>query len=204
MLETIKRTFGASIEAKTDTLEVLGNDIAAAATFLSDALLQGRRILSCGNGGSACDAMHFSSELINRFEMERPGLPAIALTADSATITSIANDYDYSLVFARQVRALGEPGDVLLAITTSGNSPNVIAAVEAAHDREMRVLALTGKKGGLLPQHLHATDISLCVPANNTARIQEVHLLIIHCLCELIDRRLFGNESPAPAAPGGG
>jgi D-sedoheptulose 7-phosphate isomerase len=132
--------------------------------------------------------------LINRFEMERPGLPAIALTADSATITSIANDYDYKLIFARQVRALGAPGDVLLAITTSGNSPNVLAATDAAHDRDMPVLALSGKDGGLLPQHLQSTDIELRVPSVSTARIQEVHLLIIHCLCELIDARLFGSD----------
>jgi len=194
MLETIKRAFDASIEAKHQTLELLGNDIAAGARLLSDTLLQGRRILSCGNGGSAGDAMHFASELINRFEMERPGLPAVALTADSATITSIANDYDYGLIFARQVRALGESGDALLAITTSGNSPNVLAAMDAAHDRGMQVLALTGKEGGLMPQHLHATDVELRVPSHSTARIQEVHLLIIHCLCELIDLRLFGNK----------
>ena len=112
----------------------------------------------------------------------------------SATITSIANDYDYGLIFARQVRALGESGDALLAITTSGNSPNVLAAMDAAHDRDMQVLALTGKEGGLMPQHLHATDVELRVPSHSTARIQEVHLLIIHCLCELIDLRLFGNE----------
>jgi D-sedoheptulose 7-phosphate isomerase len=194
MLETIKRAFGASIETKHQALELLGNDIAAAASLLSDALLHGHRILSCGNGGSACDAMHFASELINRFEMERPGLPAVALTADSATITSIANDYDYKLIFARQVRALGAPGEVLLAITTSGNSPNVLAAIDAAHDRDMQVLALSGKDGGLLPQHLQATDIELRVPSDRTARIQEVHLLIIHCLCELIDARLFGSD----------
>jgi len=194
MLDTIKRAFSASIETKHETLALLGNDIVAGARLLSDALLQGRRILSCGNGGSACDAMHFSSELINRFEMERPGLPAIALTADSATLTSIANDYDYKLIFARQVRALGESGDALLAITTSGSSPNVLEAINAAHDRDMRVLALTGKEGGLMPQHLHATDIELRVPSLRTARIQEVHLLIIHCLCELIDQRLFGSE----------
>ena len=194
MLETIKRAFGASIATKQETLELLGNDIAAGARLLSDALLQGRRILSCGNGGSACDAMHFSSELINRFEMERPGLPAVALTADSATLTSIANDYDYTLIFARQVRALGEAGDALLAISTSGNSANVLAAIDAAHDRDMRVLALTGREGGLMPQHLRAGDIELRVPSRSTARTQEVHLLIIHCLCELIDQRLFGGE----------
>ena len=194
MLETIKRAFSASIETKHEALELLGNDIVAGARLLSDALLQGRRILSCGNGGSACDAMHFSSELINRFEMERPGLPAIALTADSATLTSIANDYDYKLIFARQVRALGESGDALLAISTSGNSANVLAAIDAAHDRDMRVLALTGREGGLMPQHLQDTDIELRVPSLRTARIQEVHLLIIHCLCELIDQRLFGGE----------
>lgn len=194
MLESVKRAFGESVETKHASLEVLGNDIVAGARLLSDALLQGRRILSCGNGGSACDAMHFSSELINRFEMERPALPAVALTADSATLTSIANDYDYKLIFARQVRALGESGDVLLAITTSGNSANVLAAIDAAHDRDMRVLALTGKDGGLMPQHLQSTDIELRVPSMRTARIQEVHLLIIHCLCELIDQRLFGRD----------
>ena len=146
------------------------------------------------NGKDSSDAMHFSSELINRFEMERPGLPAIALTADTPTITSIANDYDYDRIFSRQIAALGEPEDVLLAITTSGNSRNVLAAIDTAHDRDMRVLVLSGKDGGLLPQHMRTGDIELRVPSRSTARIQEVHLVIIHCLCRLIDARLFGNS----------
>ncbi len=190
-LDTITQTFAASMDAKQKSLEVLGPGIVDAADMLVSALLGNRKILACGNGGSAGDAMHFSSELINRFEMERPGLPAIALTADTPTLTSIANDYDYSLIFARQVRALGQSGDVLLAITTSGNSANVLSAITAAHDRGVRVLALTGKDGGRVPEQLEDNDIELRVPANSTARIQEVHLLVIHCLCQLIDQRLF-------------
>ena len=151
-------------------------------------------MLSCGNGGSAGDAQHFSSELLNRFERERPSLPAIALTTDSSTITSIANDYSYNEIFSKQIRALGQPGDVLLAISTSGNSANIIQAIQAAHDREMIVVALTGRDGGDMASLLLPEDVEIRVPAKVTARIQEVHLLAIHCLCDLIDSQLFGSE----------
>ena len=157
-------------------------------------LLNEGKILSCGNGGSAGDAQHFSSELLNRFERERPSLPAVALTTDSSTITSIANDYSYNEIFSKQIRALGQPGDVLLAISTSGNSANVIQAIQAAHDREMTVVALTGRDGGGMASLLLPEDVEIRVPAKVTARIQEVHLLTIHCLCDLIDSQLFGSE----------
>jgi D-sedoheptulose 7-phosphate isomerase len=157
-------------------------------------LLQDAKILTCGNGGSAGDAQHFSSELLNRFEQERSGLPALALTTDSSTLTSIANDISFNQIFARQIQALGHPGDLLLAITTSGKSPNILAAVDAAHEKELTVIALTGRDGGDLATHLYATDVEIRVPSDSTARIQEVHLLTIHCLCDLIDRQLFGTE----------
>jgi D-sedoheptulose 7-phosphate isomerase len=150
------------------------------------------KILACGNGGSAADCQHFSAELLNRFEMERPSLAAIALTTDTSTLTSIANDYDFEQVFSKQVRGLGQANDVLLAITTSGNSRNVIAAVEAAHEAGMSVIALTGRNGGRMSEVLGANDIHICVPASNTARIQEVHLLTLHCICDAIDCLLLG------------
>jgi D-sedoheptulose 7-phosphate isomerase len=156
------------------------------------ALLADRKILACGNGGSAADAQHFSSELLNRFEKERPGLPAIALTTDSSTITSIANDYNYDDIFAKQVRALGQPGDVLLAISTSGNSANVIRAVAAAQERDMIVVALNGRDGGEITTLLTGNDVDICVGGPSTARIQEIHILTIHCLCDLIDHQLLG------------
>jgi D-sedoheptulose 7-phosphate isomerase len=158
------------------------------------ALANGNRILACGNGGSAADAQHFAAELIGRFERERPGLPAIALSTDSSVLTAIGNDYSFEQIFSKQVRALGQPGDVLLAITTSGNSANVLAAIEAAHEREMIVVALTGKGGGRTNEVLTDTDIQICVPSDRTARIQEVHLLTIHCLCDGIDAMLLGED----------
>ena len=161
---------------------------------MTDCLLNNGKILSCGNGGSAGDAQHFSSEMLNRFEMERPGLPAMALTTDSSTLTSIANDYCYEDIFSKQVRALGQPGDCLLAISTSGNSENVLRAVQAAHERNVQVVALTGRDGGKMAGIYREGDVELRVPATSTARIQEVHLLVIHCLCDLIDRRLLGME----------
>lgn len=157
-----------------------------------EALINDRKVLACGNGGSAGDAQHFSSEMLNRFERERPALPAIALTTDTSTITSIANDYSYDEVFAKQLRALGHPGDILLVYTSSGNSGNIVKAVKAAHDRDMTVIALSGKDGGALANVLNEVDIEIRVPSWSTARIQEVHLLISHCLCDLIDQQLFG------------
>src|SRR5690606_38302189 len=162
--------------------------------IMARSLQQEGKILTCGNGGSAADAQHFSSELLNRFEMERPGLPAVALTTDSSTLTSIANDYHYNDIFAKQVRALGQASDVLLAISTSGNSANVVAAVEAAHERDMHVVALTGRDGGQIAPVMDEGDVEIRVPAAVTARIQEVHLLVIHCLCDLIDQYLFNHE----------
>lgn len=190
--QRVRDHFLESIETKQHALAVTAPLVGRAAELASSALLENRKILSCGNGGSAADAQHFSSELLNRFERERPSLPAIALTTDSSTLTSIANDYDYREIFAKQVRALGQAGDVLLAISTSGNSPNVVRAIDAAHEREMSVIALTGRDGGEMAAHLGEADVELRVPAERTARIQEVHLLLIHCLCDLIDARLLG------------
>jgi D-sedoheptulose 7-phosphate isomerase len=190
----VKQHFTDSIQTKQQSLEPLAPVIARAAGFLSLTLDQGGKVLSCGNGGSAGDAQHFSSEMLNRFEMERPGLPAVALTTDTSTLTSIANDHDYSQIFSRQVLALGNSGDVLLAISTSGNSGNVIKAVEAAHTCDMQVVALSGHDGGKLSDLLEDTDVEIRVPVNSTARIQEVHLLVIHCLCDLIDQHIASQE----------
>lgn len=194
MQHRIRQLFTDSIETKTRAMDVLGPSIQQASQLMVSSLLSERKILTCGNGGSAGDAQHFSSELLNRFERERPSLPAIALTTDSSTITSIANDYSYDEVFSKQIRALGQPGDVLLAISTSGNSGNVLQAIQAAHDRDMLVVALTGRDGGGMASLLLPEDVEIRVPARSTARIQEVHLLAIHCLCDLIDRQLFGSE----------
>lgn len=191
----IRQHFQDSIQAKTQALETLTMPIAQAAERMTQALLGEHKILCCGNGGSAGDAQHFSSELLNRFEMERPGLPAISLTTDSSTITSIANDYSFNEIFSKQVRALGQTGDILLAISTSGRSENVIHAIKAAHDRSMPVIVLSGRDGGSIANMLNEQDIELRVPATSTARIQEVHILIIHCLCDLIDQQLLKQES---------
>ncbi|RZU97900.1 phosphoheptose isomerase [Spiribacter vilamensis] len=190
--ERIAQQFHASIQTKQSALDQIPSFIEQAGRAMVDCLQREGRILSCGNGGSAGDAQHFSSELLNRFEMERPGLPAIALTTDSSTLTSIANDYDFNEIFARQIRALALPGDVVLAISTSGGSDNIIRAIEAAHDRGARVVALSGRNGGPMALKLGPDDVEIRVPAEVTARIQEVHLLIIHCLCDLIDHQLFG------------
>jgi D-sedoheptulose 7-phosphate isomerase len=187
----VKHQFQESMHTLRDAMEPLAPLVAAAGDCMARALLSDHKILACGNGGSAADAQHFSSELLNRFERERPGLPGIALTTDASTLTSIANDYNFDSVYAKQVRAIGQPGDVLLAITTSGNSPNVLRAVEAAHERGMIVVALNGRSGGELTGLLADEDINLCVNAGSTARVQEVHGLIIHCLCDLIDHRLL-------------
>lgn len=193
-VDRVRDHFAESIAAKQTAADQLAESIVAAGQVMSDALLDDGKILSCGNGGSAADSQHFSSELLNRFEMERPGLPAIALTTDSSTLTSISNDYAYAEIFSKQVRALGKPQDVLLGISTSGNSENVIRALAAAHERGMRVVALTGRDGGRTPDLLAEGDVEIRVPASRTARIQEVHLLIIHCLCDLIDTSLLGTD----------
>lgn len=195
LAERVHQHFKDSIQTKIVAADTLGESIVAAGKLMAQCLLNNHKILSCGNGGSAADAQHFSAELVNRFETERPALPAIALTTDTSTLTSIANDYSYNEIFSKQIKALGQAGDVLLAISTSGNSRNIIEAILTAHDRNIQVIALTGRDGGeigalLSPDH----DIEIRVPAQVTTRIQETHLLIIHCLCDLIDRQLFGHE----------
>src|SRR5262245_33673138 len=192
LVARIAGNFRDSANLKLSAIETLAPSIAAAIERMVACLNDDGKILSCGNGGSAADAQHFSSELLNRFEAERPGLAAVALTTDTSTLTSIANDYDYEQIFSRQIRALGHPDDVLLAISTSGNSRNVIAAVHAAHEAQMTVVALTGRGGGAITDVLAPQDIHICVPATVTARIQEVHLLVLHCLCDGIDCLLLG------------
>jgi len=189
----VRDHFVESIATKQAAAEQLAETISVAGQLMSEALLDDGKILSCGNGGSAADSQHFSSELLNRFEMERPGLPALALTTDSSTLTSISNDYAYEEIFSKQVRALGKSRDVLLGISTSGNSENVIRAIAAAHDRGMKVVALTGGDGGRMADVFAEGDVEIRVPATRTARIQEVHLVVIHCLCDLIDAILLGD-----------
>ena len=190
----IRQHFNDSAQTKLDAIERLAAPIAQAAELMVTALVGNSKILACGNGGSAGDAQHFVAELVGRFEMERQGLAAIALTTDSSIMTAVGNDYGFNTIFGRQVRALGHPGDVLLAISTSGNSANVIEAIHAAHDNDLHVVALTGKGGGEIAELLRDTDIHISVPSDRTARIQEVHLLAIHCLCDGIDCLLLGVE----------
>ncbi len=194
-IKRIRAIFDESIAVKTLCVEALSSSIADAADCIANGFLNSGKVLSCGNGGSAADAQHFSSEMLNRFERERPGLPAVALTTDSSTLTSIANDYQFADIFAKQIRALGRPGDVLLAFSTSGNSHNILNAIDAAHDQDMRVILASGKDGGPAGSSLVDGDIELRVPSSSTARIQESHLTIIHCLCDLIDCHLLGQES---------
>jgi D-sedoheptulose 7-phosphate isomerase len=193
IIERITANFTDSIQTKINAADSIINIVAEASEEIVQALLEGHKILSCGNGGSACDALHFSSQMLNRFRQERPGLPAIALNSDIPTLTAIANDYHFSDIFAKQIRALGQPGDLLMVISTSGNSANIVNAVKAAHDKNMGVIALTGCDGGKIVDHLQERDIEIRVPAYDTARIQETHILIIHCLCDIVDFRLFGH-----------
>ena len=195
LTQRIRAHFADSAELKLAAVDLLTPLIARAAGLMTDSLLSDGKLLACGNGGSAADAQHFAAEMVGRFERERPELPAIALTTDSSILTAIGNDYDFSQVFAKQVRALGRAGDVLLAISTSGNSANVCAAISAAMEREMRIVALTGKGGGRIGELLSPDDVHICVPHSTTTRIQEVHLLTIHCLCDAIDSSLLGDES---------
>ncbi len=192
LIQRVSSNFDQHMDTVQSHVEELSPVIAEGADRMIQALLADKKILACGNGGSAADSQHFSSELLNRFEQERPGLPAVALTTDSSTLTSIANDYSYKDVFAKQVRALGQPGDILLAISTSGNSRNVLRAVEAARERDMIVVALNGRDGGEIATALGENDVNICVRGPSTARIQELHIIAIHCLCDLIDHQLLG------------
>jgi len=194
LIERVLASFTESIEAKRQSAESIAPSIASAAQLIASAFLSDHKLLICGNGGSAADAQRAAAEFVNRFELERPGLPALALTTDSSALTSIANDYSFRQVFARQVQALGQPADVLLAITTSGASDNIIAAIEAAQERNLRVILLSGQDGGMASTMLRADDIEIRVTASSSARIQEVHALAIHCLCDLVDQQLFGAE----------
>ena len=189
----ITHHFEESAQLKLASIEVLAAPIAEAVDLLVTALAGDRKLLICGNGGSAGDSQHFAAELVGRFERERPELAAIALTTDSSILSAVANDYAWDQVFAKQVRALGQDGDVLVAISTSGNSPSVLKAAEAAHERGMRLVAMTGRGGGRLGEMVRPGDVHLCVPHDRTARIQEVHLLTIHCLCDGIDAVLLGD-----------
>ena len=195
MLEQrIQQQFFDSADLKYAAAEILSRPIADAVSAVVGCITAGGKVLACGNGGSASDAQHFAAEFIGRFERERPGLAAIALTTDSSILTAIGNDYNFSEIFSKQVQALGQPGDVLIAITTSGNSANVLAAAEAAHAKEMTVIALTGHNGGKLGELLTETDVHICVPHERTARIQEVHILALHCLCDAVDLQLLGEQ----------
>jgi D-sedoheptulose 7-phosphate isomerase len=192
LIARVARHFEDSAQTKLDAVEAMAAPIAAAIEAMTHCLVNGGKLLACGNGGSAADSQHFAAELIGRFEAERQELAAIALTTDSSILTSVGNDYSFNQIFARQVRGLGHAGDVLLAISTSGNSGNVIEAIRAAHEADMRIVALTGRGGGQIGEMLNDDDIHLCVPADRTARIQETHLLVIHCLCDGIDALLLG------------
>ena len=195
MLEQrIEQQFIDSADLKYQSAQTLSKPIAAAVGALLMCVTGGGKVMACGNGGSAADAQHFAAEFVGRFERERPELGAIALSTDSSIITAIANDYNFDQIFSKQVRALGQPGDVVLAISTSGNSRNVLAAIEAAHERDLIVVALTGKGGGKIAQLLRETDVHICVPHDRTARIQEVHLLVLHCLCDGVDSQLLGEQ----------
>ena len=191
----IQQHFEASAQLKFDAAPLLAPLVARGVDTLVAAVMSGGKVLACGNGGSAADSQHFAAEFMGRFERERPELAALALTTDSSILTAVGNDYSFDEVFAKQVRGLGRPGDVLIAITTSGNSRNVLAAIEAAHQKDMRVIALTGRGGGKLAALMREDDVHVCVPHERTARIQEVHLLVLHCLCDGVDVALLGEES---------
>ena len=190
----LKQHFQEGIELRQRMAETMPAEIVKAGTALAESLRAGNKVLACGNGGSAADSQHFAAEIVGRFERERPGMPAIALTVDTSALTAIANDYDFGRVFSKQVEALGQPGDVLLGISTSGNSSNVIEAIKAAHAKGMVVIALTGRDGGAMGKMLRPGDYHLNVAHPRTMRVQEIHLLVIHCLCEVVDNVIFGEN----------
>lgn len=194
LVQRMQEHFSESISAKQVALEMLTPLMADAAGKIVQTLVADGKLLLCGNGGSAADAQHFAAEMVGRFERERPGLAAVALSTDTSVMTAISNDYDYDLIFSKQVHALGRAGDILVAISTSGNSANIIAAIHAAHDRGMHVIALTGKDGGQIGELLTGDDVHLCVPVQRTCRIQEVHVTIIHALCDAVDYMLLGGD----------
>ena len=191
-LGKVKQIFDDSIALKTEAAFALGPKIVEAADSILECLMENSKVMACGNGGSAADAQHFSSEMLNRFERERPGLAAIALTTDASTITSIANDCQFADIFSKQIRALGRPGDVVLAFSTSGESHNIVGAIDAAHDQDARVVLVSGRDGGEAARNLHNRDVEIRVPSSSTARIQEVHLMVVHCICDLVDHHLLG------------
>ena len=195
MEQRISNHFLENHELSRSTMHSLGPSLEKAIQYMAEVLVNGNKILACGNGGSAADCQHFAAELVGRFERERPALPAIALTTDSSILTSIANDYDYNHIFSKQVNALGQPGDVLLAISTSGNSENILTAINAAMERDMAIVALTGKDGGKIANQLRDSDFHLCVAHHRTARIQEMHILMLHCICDGIDYIFLGEET---------
>jgi len=192
--QRIQQQFFDSADLKYACAEALSKPIADAVDAVIGCITSGGKVLVCGNGGSASDAQHFAAEFVGRFERERPGLAAIALTTDTSVLTAIGNDYNFAAIFSKQVQALGNPSDVLIAISTSGQSPNVLAAVEAAHLKDMTVVALTGKGGGAMKSALTDTDVHICVPHDRTARIQEIHLLTLHCICDAVDQQLLGEQ----------
>lgn len=192
-LQRVKDNFNESVQLKLELCDQIAPAIVTASEMITNCLLHENKVLSCGNGGSAAEAQRFSSSMLNRYEMERPGLPAISLVADTSTLTSIANDYQYADIFSKQIRALGQPGDILMAITTSGDPHNIIHAIDAAHDREMGIIALTGREGGQVADLISESDIEIRVTNWSTARIQEIHIMIIHTLCDLIDQNLLGS-----------
>ena len=192
-LNRVKKIFSDSIAVKEEARSTLAPQIVKAAEVILTSLMDNNKVMSCGNGGSAADAQHFSSEMLNRFERERPGLAAFALTTDASTITSVANDYQFADIFAKQIRALGRPGDVILAFSTSGNSSNIVSAIDAAHEQDARVVLISGRDGGEAAMALNPDDIEVRVASSSTARIQEVHLIITHCICDLVDNHLLGH-----------
>lgn len=192
--QRIQQQFFDSADLMYAAADVLSKPIAEAVDAVMGCITAGGKLMVCGNGGSASDAQHFAAEFVGRFERERPGLAALALTTDTAILTAIGNDYDFNSIFSKQVQALGTPGDVLIAISTSGNSANVLAAVQAAHAKDMTVVALTGRSGGKLGALLMDTDVHICVPHDRTARIQEIHGLALHCLCDAVDQQLLGEQ----------